>query len=275
MHKIIDDLPETVVLKNQSINVPEERMAFEVVEAILRVLHEFVQQRPLDFFHLAGLCKKGFDRAAEKAVRKYFPDVTDAVPAILAVFRAALISDGIATRLGSPYDIEASYQNTGLLYDQRLYQIVHRTADCVYQTSVDFGNSERCVWMYDRRDDSPYPKDERAQGLFLNVYCQEFPNKLITPWGTWRFVESTESTRSSYLYKDKVSLLEVATADLVLEPVSIQRNNTIYAIKSAFGDALPRAKILPDLKEAGESQYRYISAVWKHGAKWLDPACYF
>ena len=30
MHKIIDDLPETVVLKNQSINVPEERMALRL-----------------------------------------------------------------------------------------------------------------------------------------------------------------------------------------------------------------------------------------------------
>lgn len=273
MYKVLDDLPEVVTLK--SVDGPGERIAFEVAEAIMRVLHEFVQQQPFEFYHLANLCERGYTRAVEKAIRKYFLTATEAVPALMAVFRAALVSDGIATRLGSPYDIEASYQHTGLLYDQHLYQVAHRIADCIYQTSVDFGNSKEYIWMYDRREEVPCPREERAQGLFLSVYCQEFPNKLITPWGTWRFVESTERTRSSYLRKDDTTLLAVATADLVLEPVSMQKNNAVYAIESAFGDGLPRARILPDLEHAGESQYRYITAVWKQAAKWLDPARYF
>lgn len=273
MHKILDDIPETVTLK--SVNGPGERIAFEVAEALMRVLHEFVQQRPLEFYHLANLCTRGYTNAVEKAMRKYFPVANEAVPALTAVFRAALVSDGIATRLGSPYDIEASYRHTGLLYDQHLFQIAQRIADRVYQTSIDFGNGEEREWMYDNRKKAPCPKDERAQGLFLVVYCREFPNKLVTPWGTWRFVESTEYTRSSDLRKGDTTLLTVATTDLVLEPVSMQKNNAVYAIESAFGDTLPQAKLLPELERAGESQYRYVSAVWEHAAKWLDPARYF
>ena len=40
MHKILDDLPEIVVLRG--VTGPGERIALEVAEAILRVLHEFV-----------------------------------------------------------------------------------------------------------------------------------------------------------------------------------------------------------------------------------------
>ncbi len=273
MHKILDDLPEIVVLRG--VTGPGERIALEVAEAILRVLHEFVQERPVEFYHLAGLYERGYTRAFEKAMRKYFPTATEAIPAMIAVFQAALVSDGIATRLGSPYDIEASYQHTGLLYDQHLYRIARRIADCIYQTSVEFGNGVDRVWMEDHREEPPYPKDERSQGLFLSVYCREFPNRLITPWGTWRFVDWSERTRSSDLLNGDATLLATATADLVLEPVSMQKNNAVYAIESAFGEALPRAKILPELKNAGESQYRYITAVWKQAAKCLDPARYF
>ena len=85
MYRIIDDLPEVVILKSNSADAPGERIALEVAEAILRVLHDFVQQRPLDFFHLANLCEKGFDRATEKALRKYFPDATDALDGIWVV----------------------------------------------------------------------------------------------------------------------------------------------------------------------------------------------
>lgn len=273
MYKVIDDVPEVVVLK--SADGPGERIAFETANAIMRVLHDFVQQRPLEFFRLAQLCKRKYFRVAEKEFRKYFPATPEAAPIILAVFRAALVLDGTATRLGSPYDMEASYRGTGLLYDRQLFQLAHKIADSVYQTSLDFGNTLDCCWMRDCRKDLPHTNEERAQGLFLSVYCREFPNALITPWGTWYFVESTDYTRSHLLRKGNTTLLEVVMANLTLEPSSTQKRHAIFAVETAFGVELPPARLLPEQKQAGASQERHISAVWEHEAKWLDPARYF
>ncbi len=51
----------------------------------------------------------------------------------------------------------------------------------------------------------------------------------------------------------------VATSALQMEKVSSRLRQTIFAIDAAFDEELPRATILSDLGQAGESQYRYIT----------------
>ncbi len=266
----IEQLPEVVVLKTG------ERVALETTEALLAELHKCAQSQPIEFCNLAQLLRHNYHRAARRQLRKLFPQAnSDAVSLMLITLRAALIYDGTATRLGSPYDITASYQNTGGLYDQHLYQTARRIADVIYQTALEFGNDPDCPWMADQRSYTPNSKAERSRGLFLEVYGNNFPHTLVTPWGTWQFVDSTERTHSSCLWKGNEKFLVVATSALQMEKVSSRLRQTIFAIDAAFDEELPRATILSDLGQAGESQYRYITSVWQHSAEWLDPGRYF
>lgn len=273
MEKVIDDLPEVMVLK--STGRPGERIATEVGEGIMRILRDFARQRPVEFYHLARLCQRKYFHAAEKALRVYFPGSEAAAPAMLAVFRAALINDSLATRLGSPYDLAASYQGTGKVYDQHLCQIAHWIADLTLETSFDFGNTKDKTWMVDRRSSQPDPEAERAQGLFLYVYCGDFPHSLITPWGRWRFADYTDYTRHTDLQKGDTRLIDIVTKDFDFEQVYDHNRLTILALQSAFGEELPPAKFLPESENATVGYSRYITAIWEHAGKWLNPEQYF
>lgn len=270
MAREIENFPEVMVLKTG------ERITKEVADAFLVELHSLAQEQPIEFCNLTYLLRRNYHRAARRSLQRCYPQAKgNTVETMLAVLRAAVVHDGMATRLGSPYDLTASYQGTGGLYDQQLYQITRQIADTIYQASLDFGNKDQCTWMRDQREDTPNPRYERSCGLFLVMRGGEFPYILLTPWGKWRFADFTDYTRSSLLHKGDLDFATESTIELQLEEVSRQRHETVYAINAAFGEELPRAVILPELENAGDGQYRYITNVWQHAAEWLDPGRYF